>query len=150
MFLPSRVVVGPLASDALLESIRGALRSGPRSTEVLALLAGLLAFILLLLIVWRVFNRERPAAEPRVDYLTLAVDLLGLSESDRRDLQRIARRAGLDSPAAMLLSPENLTRAVQLALPAENDPALHERLDDLCRRLFDVPLPQVPADQPKI
>jgi hypothetical protein len=79
--------------------------------------------------------------EVRTDYLTLAVDLLELSEGDRRDLQRITRAAELKQPAAVLLSPMNLARAAAAAMNEEPDQELRGRLEQLCRRLFDEPLP---------
>lgn len=153
MYLVVTAVVGlgSLATDALLDSIRNAFKTGPQSTETVGFLVGLLAFVVLIVVAWRVFSRERSAAdEPQTDYLTLAVDLLGLSESDRRDLQKIAHRAGLDQPSAMLLSPANLARAASPALLEEHDRELRERLGGLCQRLFDTPLPDPRAlpDQP--
>jgi hypothetical protein len=136
------VTVGPLARAPLLESIRNALTSGPQANETMIFLVGLIAFVLLIMLAARFFSREAgPPKESQVDYLTLSVDVLGLSESDRRDLQRIAHRAGLEQPAAMLLSPANLAHAAAATLSVENDSGLRERLDRLCLRLFDVPLP---------
>lgn len=132
-----------LASSPLLESIRDALSTGPERTETVAFLVGLVAVVLLIILAARFFGRDghrRP--EPQVDYLTLAVDLLGLSESDRRDLHRIAQRAALEQPAAMLLSPTNLARAAAATLSVENDRELRARLDHICQRLFDAPLPE--------
>jgi hypothetical protein len=135
---------GPLVGHPVLESIRDTLSAGPERTELTVFLVGLAAFLLLILLAARFWGRERrPAPERRVDYLTLAVDLLGLSEADRRDLQRIARRAGLAHPAAMLLSPANLARAAA-ALRAENDEELRARIEHLSLRLFDAPLPDIP------
>lgn len=142
---------GPLATNPLLDSIRDALSSGPQNTETVAFVVGVVAFLLLVMLAARFFGRERGvAAEPQVDYLTLAVDVLGLSESDRRDLQRIARQAGLQQPAAMLLSPANLAHAAASAPEIDSDPELRERLDQLCLRLFETPLPdlQQPPDRP--
>lgn len=138
-----------LARAPLLESIRETLNAGPQRAETLALCAGLIAFVLLIALAAKYFGHEsRRAAEPRVDYLTLAVDVLGFTESDRRDLQRIARQAGLDHPAAMLLSPENLARAAAPTLNVERDAELRSRIDDICRRLFNMPLPD-PEDLPR-
>ncbi len=131
----------PLAYNSLLESISRALSAGPERTEVLLFLCGAVGLIFLILLLARMFESESGAeVEPRTDYLTLAVDLLGLSESDRRDLQRIARAAKLTQPAALLLSPMNLARAVALAPETAHDQELRGRLEQLCLRLFDAPL----------
>ena len=138
-----------LARAPLLESIRETLNAGPQRAETLALGAGLIAFVLLVALAAKYFGREPgTVAEPRIDYLTLAVDVLGFSESDRRDLQRIARQAGLEQPAAMLLSPENLARAAAPTLNVERNTELRDRVDDICRRLFNTPLPD-PDDRPR-
>jgi hypothetical protein len=146
--VPRSLLLGTLAEQPLLDSIRDALTSGPHRTEILALIGGAVAFIVVILIAARLFGRDRsPTAEPQVDYLTLAVDVLALSESDRRDLQRIAWNAGLQHPVAMLLSPTSFAHAVAATLARDNDPALRQRLDALSLRLFETPLakPDEPA-----
>jgi len=141
---------GPLAVHPLLDSIRDTLTSGPKNAESVAFIVGVVAFVLLVVVAARVFGRERgAAAQHQVDYLTIAVDVLGLSESERRDLQKIARRAGLQQPVAMLLSPANLAQAAAAA-EIEHDPHFRPWLDELCQRLFETPLPdpQEPPGQP--
>lgn len=97
------------------------------------------AFFIAVAIVARHFTRRETQVEkPRADHLVLAVDLLGLSEEDRRDLQRLAREAGVREAAALLLSPRALALAIAAA-PADRGRA--GRLDDLCRRLFGEGLP---------
>jgi hypothetical protein len=138
----SLVSAGPVAGQPLLDSIRKALTAGPQTDETVAFLVGVAALVLLVVVSARCFGRPRSTGgKSRVDYLTPAVDVLGLSESDRRDLQRIARRAGLEQPVAMLLSPANLARAAAPTLAAENDDELRRRIEHLCVRLFDTPLP---------
>jgi len=133
---------GLLASNPLLESISEALNTGPQAAESLLFLSGAIALALLVFLAARFFGRvPSDEMESRVDYLTLAVDVLGLSESDRRDLRRIARRAHLKRPAAVLLSPENLARAAAVTCEIENGDELHRRIEQLCVRLFDTPLP---------
>jgi len=134
---------GSLASNTLLESVGRALSAGPESTETLLFFCGAGVVVLLILLLACLFGREPGAeVEPRTNYLMLAVDLLGLSESDRRDLKRIAKSAGLKQPAAMLLSPMNLARAAAATLATENDEELRGRVERLCVRLFDAPLPK--------
>lgn len=138
-----------LASDALLESVSKALQSGPQATETLLFVSGAAALMLLILLLARFFSREPSQdAERRVDYLTLAVDLLGLSESDRRDLQRVASRARLKEPAAMLLSPANLAAAAAVAFATDKDKLFRRRIERLCVRLFETPLPE-PGSSPR-
>ena len=141
---------GPLGGHPLLKSIRDTLTAGPQRAETVGFLIGLAASLLLIIVLAHFFGRERRAtAVPRVDYLTLAVDLLGLSESDRRDLRRIARQAGLEQPAAMLLSPANLAHAATPLLRAANDGKLRRRIEQLSARLFDAPLPTAERLPPK-
>jgi hypothetical protein len=133
---------GLLASNPLLESISEALNAGPQATESVLFLTGAIALVLLVFLAARFFARPPgDEAESRVDYLTLAVDVLGLSESDRRDLRRLARRAHLKRPAAMLLSPANLARAAAVTREIEDGDELRRRIEQLCVRLFDTPLP---------
>ncbi len=144
MSLPATIagLSGPLGGHPLLQSIRDALNAGPQRTEIVVFIVGVVVFLLLIILAARFAGRERrPAAEPQVDCLTLAVDLLELSESDRRDLQRIAQHAGLAHPAAMLLSPANLAHAAAPLLADARDDELRQRVERLCLRLFDCPLP---------
>lgn len=128
--------------NPLLESIRRALTEGPQTTETVVFVVSMVTFALLIIVAGRLFAHDRgPAVEPQVDYLTLAVDVLGLSESDRLDLQKVARQAGLEQPVAMLLSPANLARAAAAALAVETRGELRQQLERLCLRLFEVPLP---------
>jgi hypothetical protein len=144
---PAIAYTGPITSFAyntLLDSIRGALTRGPQTSETIVFLVGLVAFVLLIILAARFYGKEGRAGDhPRVDYLTLAVDLLGLSESDRRDLKRIARLSGMDQPAAILLSPANFALAAAPALRVGTDRELRQRLEGLCVRLFDAPLPEI-------
>ncbi len=132
----------PAPANPLLRSISDALNTGPGTGEYVALGVGVVGFIVLLLVAARYLNREAPREEePQIDFLTLAVDLLGLSEEDRRDLQRIARATTMDPAAAMLLSPANLAQAASPLLKAGPDKGFRKRLDALSMRLFDSPLP---------
>lgn len=95
-----------------------------------------LAFVIVIAIVARqCTRRETQVIQPKKDYLTFAVDLLGLSEEDRRCLMAVARAAELDEPAAMLLTPQNFAAAV-----ASLDSAQHARMsktiEGLKGRLF--------------
>ena len=126
-----------------MDSIRDALSSGPDTNETIVFLVGLAAFFLLIHVAARCFARERHTRdEPQVNYLTLAVDLLGLSERDRRDLETIARLAGLEQPAAVLLSPATLAHALSAASTADRNSQLRVRIEQLCVRLFNAPLPR--------
>ena len=142
-------IPGLLASNPLLESISKALNTGPQAAESLLFACGAVALALLVFLAARFLGRApSDEMESRMDYLTLAVDVLGLSESDRRDLRRIARRAHLKRPAAMLLSPENLARAAAVTREIDNGEELHRRMEQLCVRLFEtsLPGPEQPAE----
>jgi len=132
-----------------LRAFRDALTATHDPRTIVLSLLGLAAFILLLGLVARHYTRETVAAPASPDYLTLAVDLLGLSEQTRRDLRLIAQRAKLEQPAAMLLSPANLASAAARAFRPHDNPGLFERLEQLSRRLFGQPLPVPPPITPE-
>jgi hypothetical protein len=135
-------LLGLPADLPLLRSIRDALSTGPRGTEILALVLGLATLALLIVIAARFFTSERQKSTgTQVDYLTMAVDLLGLSEEDRRLLQQVAQHTGLEQPVAMLLSPQNLAHAAASALSPEDGGRLRKRLEQLSMQLFGTPLP---------
>jgi len=137
---------GLLANQPLLDSIRNALNSGPDANETIVFLIGVAAFFMLIVIAARCFARDhRHLHDRRVNYLTLAVDLLGLSELDRHDLETIARLAGLEQPAAIMLSPANLARALATTSAAPQYDRLRKRAEQLCLRLFNSPLPALEA-----
>lgn len=131
-----------LAQNPMLDSIRATLSAGPNKTEIGLFVAGALTLLLLILLAARYFGHDgQRDAAPGIDYLTAAVDVLGLGESDRRMLQKIARKTGLDQPAAMLLSPENLAHAVAPLWRDRLDDTTRLRIENLCRQVFDAPLP---------
>jgi hypothetical protein len=123
----------------LWESLRQGFTKGVDSNTMMGFGVGLVAAAVVVVIIAKLLHRDRPErSRPLQDYLMLAVDLLGLSEDERRDLTVVAGAARLRQPVIMLLSPANLGRAVLKA--GTRDPALHHRLDLLCQKMFDVPL----------
>ena len=130
----------PHRTNQFFDSISQALTNAPKGHETLIFLAGVLALVLLLAIAARAYGRkDTPGAG--TDYLTIAVDLLGLNEHDRRDLKKIAKQARLKEPVAMLLSPMNLARAAGSVSELERDAEFRRRVEQLCLRLFEAPLP---------
>lgn len=129
--------------EALLNSIQDSLSTGPSDDQIILFVVAAGVMTLGLIIAARFVNRERGTR--RVDYLVLTIDLLGLSEDDRRDLQTVARHADLPEPAAMLLSPMNLAHAVGLAKQRLSDKTLERRMNDISLRVFEEPLPYVPT-----
>lgn len=139
-----------LAQNALLDSIKNAFSTGPSTTELIGFIVGSGLIISLIVLLARLHAKsDGRDAEPAVDYLTVAVDVLGLSEADRRLLHKIAARAELRQPAAMLLSPQNFSRAAAPMYRAGLDHAGRRRVEDLCRRLFDVPFSSAGDPPPK-
>jgi hypothetical protein len=135
---------GTQARDILLDSVSKALNAGPERVETLVFFSSAAVLVLLLLLLARWSGRRAGGQDGRQpDYLALAVDWLGLDERDRRDLRRIAKRAGVRQPVSMLLSPMNLAHAAAATLEAEKDREFRARIGRLCVRLFDTPLPDV-------
>ncbi len=137
-----------LAQLPFLTSARKALSSGPSGGEVFAFVVSVLGFILVVaLAVWWTRRRNRPR---RIDFLTAAVDVAGLTEQDRRDLRFVAQHAELRYPTSMLLTPANFARAVERAVEASAQPEpLRTRMTDLGRRLFaDGAPPGPPSESP--
>lgn len=132
-----------LAQNAIdfLDSIQNRLQTGPETGGLMLFAGSVVAFIVFVALVARFVGRgKKPKATEARDYLTMAVDLLELSEENRRDLFRIAREAQLSVPLSMLLTPRNFGLAVRAAGLAEHDADLRQRLNALSLQLFDVPL----------
>ena len=123
-------------NKAFFEGLRNAVTNTYDPTDAALFWGAAVGLLIIIIIVARACTRrEMKAVEPRKDYLPVFVDLLGLTEDDRRLLVSIAQSAKLAEPAAMLLSPQNFERAV-----ASLDPALrNSRADEiasLVRRMF--------------
>jgi hypothetical protein len=136
------VAAGPLEPTNRLQSIRDALNAGPRTDEILMVLAGTVLLIAVIAICARYTDpQNRPKAQRRVDIFKQAVALLGLNDRERADVRAVAKHTALSSPASVLLSPTNLAAAAERALRRTPNPELRRRLDRLSLRLFGVPLP---------
>lgn len=140
----SLALLGTTGGLELVESLREGFVSGVNVSVLLALACVLGVGLAIVLVVYRVVSRARaPGQKRREDYLTLAVDLLGLTEDERRDLVTLTHAARLAQPATVLMSPANMGRALLRA--GARDAALHSRLGALCERLYGVPLTQAIA-----
>jgi len=131
-----------VAETEFLDSVRRALSDSPDTADVAFFVVGAVLVLLAIGIAARFLHparRFRRSAD--TDFLTLAVDLLDLSERDRRDLLRVAELSAAPNPGAMLLTPANLAYVVDLARARGAEPDLLDRLDHLGRRLFDAPVP---------
>lgn len=124
-------------------AVRDALVTGPSAGEVGLFYGSIFGAVVLLLALIRVFGTSGKRETPAPDYLTLAVDALGLTEQDRRDLHTLARRSRVTPPGVMLVSPRNLALVLQECETVHVDPELRRRAGALCRRLFDCGLPDV-------
>lgn len=95
-----------------------------------------LAFFLVIGVIARLATRRETAVvAPKKDYLTFVVDLLGLSEDERRCLLQVSQTAQLSEPASMLLTPQNFEMAVQ-TLDAQQRRRNDSALRGLKARLF--------------
>ncbi len=126
--------------QSLLDSFRESFAPGPAGNQLILIIGGALALIAFVWLWARYLDRDARARRTP-DYLSRAIDLLGLSEEDRRDLRALARLARLPQPAAMLLSPENLSLAMRRGLAEQSDSRLESRLRSLAVRLFGQSLP---------
>ena len=141
-------VLGELDASEWANTFRRGFRDECSETHAYIVVVIIAALCAVLLIV-RLVRRHRPGIAAPVDYLAEAARRLGLSRTELQDLQNVARQAGLPQPAAMLLSPANLTHAIQAARADANHSSVRRRLDRLSRNLFGVPLPdEAPSDQP--
>ena len=141
-------VAGPPGLPGPLQSIRDALLAGPRTDEILIVLAGAVLLTGVIVVCARYRNPEdRPKGRRRVDIFRQAAELLGLNEQERADVSGVAKHAALSSPASMLLSPANLATAAEQALRRTPDPEFRQRLERLSVKLFGVPLPETTAAQ---
>lgn len=123
-------------NKAFFEGLRNAVTNTYDPTDAALFWgAAILLLIIIIIIARACTRREMKAVEPRKDYLPIFVDLLGLTEDDRRLLVRIASAAKLAEPAAMLLSPQNFASATA-ALDAGARETHAEAIDSLTRRLF--------------
>ncbi len=137
---------GPLALTDPLQSIRNALNAGPRTDEILMVLAGAVLLIGVIAVCSRYSNpQNRSKVQRRVDIFRQAVELLGLNDQERADVSAVAKHTALSSPASLLLSPANLAAAAERALRRMPNPELRPRLDRLSLKLFGVPLPDTGA-----
>lgn len=136
----------PLGLTSPLQSIRNALNAGPRTDEILMVLAGAVVLIGVIAVCARYSNpQNRSKVQRRVDIFRQAVELLGLNDQERADVSAVAKHTVLSSPASLLLSPANLAAAAERALRRMPDPELRRRLDRLSLKLFGLALPETRA-----
>lgn len=132
-----------LDQSATLQAMRRGFEDRPSSggqNQNMVVWAGATALLALLvmLVVLGTRWRRRKRGPRRVNYLARSAALVGVAGRELRDLRRLAQRAKLPQPAAMLLSPANLAHAVRSG--AGDDVAVHERMNRLSLRLFGTPL----------
>ena len=132
--------------EEILQGIRRGLNAEPAAGPWLALLIGALCLLALLVLAKKIHGRERlPNRQPQRDYLAEALKVLGLDQAERDELVRLARRAHLAQPAAILLSPGNLAAALERSPGGGGDAATRQRVNALSVKLFGQPLPEAPT-----
>lgn len=145
------LAAAPSSTNSLFQALQDAVSTGPSSESVLWFWVGAAGVAVAIgVCIGYATRRDAPRTRPQHDYLTLAVDVLGLSEEDRRELLRVARAARLEHPASMLLAPTNLAHALAAARLADDSGARAQRFDRLCQTLFGEPCPAAsgPATSP--
>lgn len=155
------MIVGLLASNpsAVLDQ-EGRLRAMRRGfdndghdlTALIALLFVVVALIGLVVISIQIARARRRGRVGRGHeqgrLLPRALEALRLTRREARDVRQVAAAARLEHPAAMLLSPANLARAVAQALRERDDAALRQRMEALALKLFQTPLGRDPGNGP--
>ncbi len=127
-----------------IDAIRNAFTAGPNRTDTTVLLLVVGGLIVATTVAFALSRRrERSVAPDTPDYLTTVVDLLNLSEQERRDLRAVVQGAAPSSPPSILLSPQNLASAIARCESPGLAGETIVRLNALCQRLFEQPLPQV-------
>jgi hypothetical protein len=140
-----------LAQEDQIEDLRRGFTEEVASRELQALVLAVAGSFALVLLLRRCLRRSRePRRVVRPDYLAQAADLLGLSADERRLVQRLAARARLAEPVALLLSPRNLAHALSGGSGQHADPQLYAQVDALCQRVFHEPLPPPPDESPQV
>ncbi len=130
--------------NSFAESLRSAFSQPPTSANILLLIAAIVVLSLLVLLIARLLPHPRESKpKPVLDHLAVAVDVMGLSERDRRLLIDIALRAELEQPAAMLLTPRLFASAAARGAATSEARA---RIAELCPILFGVELPALAAE----
>jgi hypothetical protein len=111
-------------------------------TEILWFLVAIVALVAFLMVLRKVFVPAEAKPQSRgPDLFDRAIRQIELSRDDRELLTHVARQARLSDPAAILLSPANLAYAIE-RMPGEPDgQVLRRRLNSVCLRLFERPLP---------
>lgn len=146
----SELLLAQARAEPKYEGIRRAFSGSPNEPEFWMLVGGLFAISLAIVIVARLARRHPPEPPAREVYLKQAIDVLGLSEAERRTLLDVAERAQLDEPAAMLLTPANLEYALRRALQARPDGTLRQRVEGICKRIHEALLPEELPSEPVV
>jgi len=133
-----------------------AMRSGIEETgssdqwlTLLLILVGFFALIGLAVLTSYIVRRRRSAANSPDRLFRQALASLDLSAADAHYLRQLKRKTRYAHPAVILMSPRLLGLAASHA--AAPDPLIgHERqrCDELSRRLFGQPLPELVEDPP--
>ncbi|MFQ6047970.1 MAG: hypothetical protein ACE5K7_01230 [Phycisphaerae bacterium] len=151
----STALLAQLGRPDRLEAIRRGIghRAGDQPWTTLLVAAGAaVGLILSLLLISRLLQYRRKATNSPQRLFRQAMAALDLPTEQRQLLRRTARKAGLSQPAVMLLSPRLLALAMARSLEGGSaGPELQQRFDQICRHLFDRPLPELhpqPTDPP--
>lgn len=132
-----------LAEGDIFEALGRGLRDGPSGGSLLMFALVAAALIAVFIVIIRYSSRKpHSAAEKEVDIHGKLLDLLDLEPIERKDLDFVAAHlGGACAPAALLLSPRNFALGVEQASPDAPDDARRSRLNKLCKKLFDEPMP---------
>lgn len=130
-----------------LDSLRQGFRNHPSDSNPTSLLwaaIGLLALVMLLDRLVRLWMGG--STVKRANYLGIAGRRLGLLGHEMHLLRQVAQRSRVPYPASMLLSPACLAHTALAAYGGRLSPRIYLRLNELCLKLFQAPLPKTVDD----
>jgi hypothetical protein len=133
-----------LVADGRVERLRAisdSMSGGTSPIAILLVLVAGLALVWLLLLVARNFSSEPQHTPQAPELIEQALTHLNLPVEEADALRRVARRARLLAPAALLLSPANLAYAVDQARITPEETRLRQAVEQASQRLFGVGLP---------
>ncbi|TWT46147.1 hypothetical protein RAS1_25950 [Phycisphaerae bacterium RAS1] len=123
------------------ESLRESFRTGGDAQTLGGFVLVLAGLVVVAVAVVYILTRRRLPKQASLNAMKEVARVLQLGSQARRDIELVAGRAGVRQPAAILLSPANLSAAVRRGCNGLDDPSLTARMNELSVKLFGSALP---------